>query len=432
LLTALTCKERDMGMFDTSVNYDAMPIGSVLQSPINLEKVTDGKWIALDGRDMNRSDAPELAPHFPAGVFTSTARTLARAPAAAVITVGTHTGGTAFVAGGLAGVQPLQASDDGVSWVDPSSTWAASTQWNSVIWANNRLVMAGSGGDAATPYVSVIGAAISAATLIGKGGGNTVATTGGTTTTLTQGLAYSPTLGRTVLIPNGAGTTIYTLDDGATAWTSRSHTTSRTKAGVVWTGSKYVVPCTDNYSYVLSSSDGITWAETALQHPLSSVGSVDCAFASDGNGTVVIANYAGASAWFVVSKDHGSTWRKVVLPMTANMLSATGLLGVPGGNVRYVNDKFIYSYDSFTPHFSTDGLSWIPMNPNRGAGGVYFRAWAFKSGVYCSITPTGTAANTYTEDLSKFCLPLDAPNFASNSANGTNFNGTQKFIKARN
>jgi hypothetical protein len=436
LLTALTCKERDMGMFDTSVNYDAMPIGSVLQSPINLEKVTDGKWIALDGRDCNRSDFPDLAPYFPAGVFTSTARTLARAPAAAVITVGTHTGGTAFVAGGLAGVQPLQASDDGVSWVDPSSTWAASTQWNSVIWANNRLVMAGSGGDAATPYVSVIGAAISAATLIGKGGGNTVATTGGTTTTLTQGLAYSPTLGRTVLCVNGSLATasgLFYLNDGATAWNACSGGSTADRKAVVWTGQKFIAASSTPANLIQISSDGGTFSDQYVPGLPNTI----LGMASDGNGTVVIiANNSTTFLAIWVSSDHGATWARYAPPLEFPISMTNGASLAPTVvRVFFANDKFFITSGNaaLPPLLSRDGKAWFvePLH-GRGMATIGISDIAYKGSTYCAIH-TGTSALTSVENNAKFRLPSSPSAGPGNSASiSPSPYLTQQFIKARN
>ena len=356
----------------------------------------NGKWIALDGRDCNRSDYPELSPYFPVGVFTSTARTLAGAPAYATIAADD----TNYLATGVAGTATLQASADGVTWT-ASSTWGASTSWASIIRAGTRWVIAGSGGDATAPYVQNVNA--TAANTVPKA--NWTATTGGTTTTLTQGLAYSPSLGRTVLCKNGSLATasgLFYLNDASTTWNACSGGSTMDRKGVCWTGQAFVTISNASDSNIIqTSSDGMTFSDAYINQKGNAV-----SITSDGNGTVVVyvtaAGLSNSKGYgFIVSKDHGSTWCFVD--------AITSDLYYPVPVIWYVNGKFIAAGTGVTL-MSSDGLTWInepvamrgKLFVTMGIGGQ-----AYKNGVYCFVEAGNTAAITAVESNAKFHLPMN-------------------------
>lgn len=420
--------------------YDPREVGEVVQSPINLEAMTQGRYLLLDGRDLKRADYPELGfkkdPRtgqlaFPAGVFTGTARTLNSSPAVAVIAAD----GTNFLAAAPNGTAPIQASADGITW-SASATWVG-TNVASIIVAGTRYVMAGNtAGELATSPM-VINTGGTAANLVAKA--NWTATTVATTTTLAQGLAYGPTAnagaGRTVMIPDAAGTTIWTLDDGATAWVARSHTNSRTKKAVDWTGQQFIVLCSDNYcSTILTSPDGVTWTEKSVPHTLYATQFPHVA-ASDGAGTVVIVvNGQSGRNTFVVSKDHGVTWRVIPFPSWAGTNVQTGAPGNEYSGVHFVNGVFVVMsiYPLGNP-ISVDGLSWHsePLSLRGGSQIVVgdVEAIAYKAGVYCHIVKGATGANTYTENRSMMRLPYAAATPAIANINAQAMHN--QYIKAR-
>lgn len=444
--------------------YDAQPVGAVCQSPVNLESMTQGQWIALDGRDCIRSQFPEIQSMFPAGVFTSTARTLSDAPAATSIDAGTCNGVGFFLASGSVGVSALIAAQNGTTdWAHASSTaWAASTQWNSVIYnkGTSQFIVAGSGGDAAAPYIIGTNAgAVDPGKLASKN--FATITTGGTTTTLTQGLAYAPFIvsvtagsfvsgaryritsigstdftligaasntvgveftatgvgagtgtaltGRTVLCRDTSLATasgLFYMNDGATVWNACSGGSTADRRGVCWTG-KYFIATTATVGLIQVSSDGVTWVD---QNTIMT-STTPSAPVSDGNGTVVI-NQPSTYA-FYVSKDHGATWRVILAPAGAQMNLINGPVYEStilwGGSISYVNAKFIIPSGSAVKGslISSDGLAWFtePIQA-RGSllqlGGV---AYAYKAGTYCGIKAGTTSALTATEDMSKFKIP---------------------------
>lgn len=411
-----------MGAFDP-VKFDTAPIGSVIQSPINLETATNGKYIALDGRDCNRSDYPELATYFPAGVFTSTARTLAGAPANAVIAAD----GTNFLASAAAGVSALQFSATGTSWAN-SGGWTAATAFNSLIYAGARFIAAPSAGET-QPHVT-------SNTVDPSLKSNWTATTGGTTTTLTQGLAYSPSLGKTVLCKEGSLATssaLFYLNDGATAWSACSGGSTATRYGVCWSGQKFIA-LTSSTGFLQTSSDGATFADLYISNVTTAQIPTSSSIASDGNGTVVIAIGDGYQSYVTVSKDHGTTWREMLLPVEPALF---GVGFKPVGSVSYVNGKFIMpltigsSTWAYQVAVSADGLNWFiePMG-TRGIPAVTFGAIAYKSGTYCAIKTTA-AALTSVENSSKFRLPKYINASLSPTANMTFADSTPRYIKAR-
>lgn len=374
----------------------AVPIGTVVQSPLNLESLAGGKFLALDGRDVLRTavSAAFLGAsnaNFPAGVFTSTARTLPQAPNNLALCAGPNH----FIAAGrnLANGELLYSAD-GTSWTAVSLTtaWTGGTcAASSIIYAGARYVATETA--FGKPVVCSGDPTIQA---------NWTATTNGFTTSLSQALAHSTSLGLTVGISNGSSTVIKTLATGATAWVDRSHATSRDKACVAWTGQKFIVPV-NNSQVCLVSSDGVTWNEQQVPYVLNA----QC-IASDGNGTVVVV-MAGNSSYvtkILVSKDHGATWRETTIPFDAYRSSSYSLASsAPLMSAQYINGKFVIPTSVGSVLFSSTGLSWQvePVN-RRGALSADCRVMAYKSGVYVGIG-TSTAALSATEDMSKFRLP---------------------------
>lgn len=410
-----------MGSFDYRIGEEA-PIGTVLQSPANLEKTTNGKYLMIDGRVLSRGDYPELASMFPSGDFLSTARTLTQTPNLNAMIASDDT--NFLVAGMSASTSPLQASADGITWVT-SATWG-SVASTCVIRAGSRFVMAGQSSDLAVPWVSTINQ--TAANQCAKA--NWTATTGGTTIpTLKQALAYSPQLARTVLIHEGASTNYYTLEDAGTVWTTRT-ATSATKAAICWSGSKFITVMNVAGNFLQTSTDGITWGDLYIPHYYTVAGGVP-SIASDGNGTVAISFYDSTNVTqnFLVSKDHGATWRTIGLPMWANT-NYTG--AIASGVIAYIDGRFVQSLTTTGWAMSVDGLAWESRTVGRnGISFIDTQAAAYKSGVYCGIKMSSAIALTSVEDAGKFVLPNISPYGNSNTARHQVNEPFPYYIKAR-
>ena len=417
-----------MGAFDYKVNYDTAPVGSVIQSPINLETVTNGKWIALDGRDCNRGAYPELSPYFPAGVFTSTARTLNTTPQGSVIAADS----TNFAClSALTGTQCVQASADGITWTGNGGfSGAFPTGVSSLIVAGSRWVLAST-----TGALAVIATGGTAASFVN--GANWTVCTGFTTgTTLTQGLAYGSTAnagaGRTVVCKNGADTTansLFYMNDGATAWNACSGGSTKDRKSSCWTGQRFMAFAIDGtYQY---STDGATFVDAFLPVFGTGASAYGYSCASDGNGTVVITGTGVNAAYgmpILVSKDHGVTWRSVVVyvPFTPSTTAPAA---------SFVNGRFVLSPTLTGADWmlmSSDGYGWqLDSVSFRGAGVSVFAngAIAYKAGTYCGIISGSTSAATWTEDMSKFKIQSGiAPRSGTTNYTGDQF---QLYIKVR-
>ncbi|WP_409482637.1 hypothetical protein [Noviherbaspirillum sp. ST 5-3] len=383
---------------------DSFPVGTIINA---VNSISDAKWLRCDGSDKNRADYPDLSALFPANVFTATARTLAATPnnKQAIAADSTY-----FVAGAASGTTAMQYSTDGATWSQTSLVTPASTVVNSLIYAGSRFIAGVSG--SAQPLV----AANPASTW--------TVTTGGTTTTLSQGLAYASSLAQTLLIPDAAGTSVYTLADGATAWTAQT-VPSTTKYGGCWTGQKYIVLSSLG---LLASSDGVTWAltyPTSIQQSSFATSSI----ASDGNGTVVIFYSSGASAKgsaILVSSDHGATWTQILTP--AEFLALSGVLAV-----TYINGKFfITCQNEFILVSDSTGLKWSaePLGM-RGIAKLPVRSIAYKAGVYLALQNGGnTSALSATENTAKFRLPASQLREYASSSPVMSLSG-QEYIKAK-
>ena len=412
--------------------YDTRSVGEVVQSAINLETITNGQWIALDGRDCIRSQYPELSPYFPAGVFTSTARTLSQVPNVPVSCADS----TNFYAVGLAssGNGNFQASADGITWTSGSSIGFGSTYTiSSMIIAGSRIVAAGAGFVAAVANINQ-----AAATVVGTGAWTTAASGGGVTT-LTQGLAYGSTAnagaGRTVMCIGGALATasgLLYMNDGATSWTSASGGSTQDRTMVINTGQRFLA-FSNSPTVYQSSNDGATWADNVLPFRAASASVVSAA--SDGAGTVVLyliiqdesvnSHFVG----FLVSKDHGVTWGRVVPGFGA--LNTGG----NGSYLNFINGKFfLNTVDGGGVLVSVDGKSWqyepIAYRAS-GTSALAIATYAYKNGVYCGIRATTTSALTATEDMSKFRLSSVVPMQTSPAGLTSPSQMMNSYIKAR-
>lgn len=399
-----------------ALQFDNMPLGAVIASPVNLELLNPKRWMALDGGDRLKSDmSTVVAARFPVGVMTSTARTLNATPVVAMIAAD----GTNFLAPGATGTSPLQASPDATTW-STSATWGASTSACSIIVAGSRFILAGTGGDLSAPYVANTGQ--TAANIVNKA--NWTVTTGGFSTSLGQCLAYSSSLALTVGVPSAAGTSVYTLPDGGTAWTGRT-VSSQTKTAICWTGSKFVIRTATNLIH--TSSDGVTWADSYIPFYVSSSGGI----ASDGAGTVVMPVSNSAAVFFLVSKDHGSTWRRVIPPIES-YIGSSGIFAqvTLNNNVQYINGKFVAFGN--TCLWSADGISWFLEDPTqRGANvSTALLAMAYQGGTYCGINATNTSALSATENTGKVRMPCTSVRSASNQSTFPSYaGGWQEYLK---
>lgn len=382
--------------YGSGLGYESLPVGTVLQSPINLERITDGKFIAMDGRDCLRSQYPQIAEYFPGGVFTGTARNLNSSPAAASIA----TNDDYFVALGAGGTaNHLQYSSSGVTWAPVTIAAAPNTILCCVIRAGARMIAAGTAAGSGADAYSTDGLSWAQIPYPGSGGAGS------------NCLAYSPQLGRTVRVPAPAGTTIHTLEDGATTWVSRSHTTSRTKKAVVWTGQRFIVFTSDDFNTILISTDGITWVEQVVSQPLAINTAAPNPAASNGNGVIVVFPLPGIANNAIVSHDHGVTWSKVMVPQSARVSMITGVATYVNYNVFFLNGKFItVANGDYLSLISVDGKGWQeePITMGRGPF-LPVTALAYKSGVYCGLRAVSTTAGTWTEDMSKFRMFDTAP-----------------------
>lgn len=347
--------------------YDSgMPLGTVLQG-WGLDPVL---WQQLDGRTLTRSAWPYLSERFPIGKHTGTVRTLPSnaATSGPVIATANH-----FVAPGPSGVLSILYSTDGVTWsaaTTPSHTPAA------VCAMAARLVTLN--GAAAQGIASATLDPTSAWSVVSGG------PTGVTLANHISRMAYSPTLGRMLVVVS----TRYTMDDASTAYTSRASTTGlSTPIGVCWTGTRFILIFASN-SACEFSNDGITYTAGLLVEALSSAqGNI----ASDGAGTVVV---SGSPSGLQVSKDHGATFQLRQIP---------GVAPSDAWRVQRAGDRFVVP-TVLGLAFSLDGENW-QLEPTSVqalsiGGGV-----ARKGTVTVQVVGSNTTAYSFTESSTEFQLP---------------------------
>ena len=330
------------------------------------------KWIPCDGRSVSRATWPRLSPTFPTGTFTGTTRTLVEtAPNQSVTASPTY-----FVAqGSSGGTNSLQYSTDGATWVKTSVSHATGYP-SAVLWAGSR-------------FIATFGGAVRPHVTSGDNPGSTwTATTGGPDSynATSYGMAYSPTLGRTVAIN---ATQAFTLNDGSTAWTERTTSELANATSVCWTGSRFLIAKSGGAN-LFSSADGITWSSTsfALMTPSAQL-------VSNGAG-VVVALYQDvyADKRVQVSTDHGATW--TVVPLPGAVFTAWVTLSYSGG-------MFFVSGTGLGIFVSQDGLNWqqetTPMQSAK------YGKFAKKGSAIVQVANT-TTAYSFTESSTDFRAPV--------------------------
>jgi len=371
------------------------PVGSIRQSVIDLEAESNGQWMLANNRSLLRADYPAVERYYPDGTYTPTLRTLAAVPSSTAPAADSVN----FLVAGPVGTSPLQASADGATWVK-SASWAASTAFRNIIVAGARWIVAPYTGET-QPYVMATGG--TATDLVNKA--NWTVTTGASVTSGHNSLAYSPTLGRTVLIVAYAAQSYY-LNDGSTAWTAMTGGSATQNNNVVWTGQKFIK--TENAASSTryqESSDGITWTDSFF--PLfntlvnsNSVGTI----ASNGAGVVLIrvsgiaagsTNYSYGTG-FLRTADHGATW-SFISTETLQLFLSSGV---------YCLNSVFYSTGLFGVAASVDGVTWAAINPLNGIANTSFLCGllGYKSGVYLTFYNAAAAA-TFTADSTTFRLP---------------------------
>jgi len=371
------------------------PVGSIRQSVIDLEAESNGQWMLANNRSLLRADYPAVESYYPDGTYTPTLRTLAAVPGSTAPAADSVN----FLVAGPVGTSPLQASADGATWVT-SASWAASTAFRNIIVAGARWIVAPAGGES-QPYVIATGG--TATDLVNKA--NWTVTTGASVTLGYNSFAYSPTLGRTVLIKAGAAQSYY-LNDGSTAWTAMTGGSATQNNNVVWTGQKFIK--TENAASSTryqESSDGITWTDSffPLFNTLASFNGVGT-IASNGAGVVLIpvpgiaagsTNYSYGTG-FLRTADHGATW-SFISTETLQLFSSSGF---------YCLNSVFYSTGIFGVAASVDGVTWAAINPLNGIANTSFLCGllGYKSGVYLTFNGA-TAAATFTADSTTFRLP---------------------------
>lgn len=353
-------------MSSASQFFDRDPIGTIKMG-IGLPA---DKWIPCNGGSVSRAAWPRLSPTFPTGTFTGTARTLVETAPNQSITASP----TYFVAtGSSGGTNSLQYSTNGATWVKTGVSHASGAT-SEVLWAGSRFIAAFSG--AVRPRVTS-----------GDNPGSTwIATTGGPDSynAASYGMAYSPTLGRTVAIN---ATQAFTLENGGTAWTVRSTPELSGATSVCWTGSRFLITKSSSTN-LFSSADGITWSSTSV-----ALSAQSSQLVSNGAG-VVVALYSdgGVTKRLQVSTDHGANWTVVTLSGAA---FTTPSLSYSGG-------MFFVSGTGLGFFVSQDGLNWQQeTTPMQSAAPSKF---AKKGSAIVQIADT-TTAYSFTESSTDFRAP---------------------------
>lgn len=400
--------------------FNSFPIGFVTES-YDLEAVTGGDWLLMDGRKLARADVhADFEAMFPLGWFTATALTLS----AANSNLAGAVDNTNFLLNRSSGTSPLQASADGTTW-STSATWGASSGIYNLIKAGSRFVAIGNGGDfTAACYVANIDQ--TAANIVAKS--NWTATTGGpvANTLGYNSCCYCPSLGITVGIKGGsASTDIFTLADGSTTWSTQTAASSQTKVGVVFTGTDILVfndSATTDPIVLQKSTNGTSWNDTSFPYKIGATAS----FASDENGTVVIVSSTSSNSShglgsLIVSKDHGDTWRIInVSEFTISILQ----------RVKWLGDRFVLMHagsNNKSYVMSFDGIKWF-FAPGFTVVSTFSNSLK-KGSAFLFTATSGTLAFTATEDSDYFKLPLDARVTASSSSSVYG-SVTQRYIKS--
>ncbi|CAN7491716.1 hypothetical protein LJR074_003375 [Acidovorax sp. LjRoot74] len=346
-----------------------MPLGSTAKG----YGLTEPQWVRADGRALTRAGYPRLSTKFPFGRLTGTIRTLGSTPSSYSVAASP----TYFVTPLAAGNPGMQYSTDGATWSSASlSTPSASVAC--VIWAGARFCAVNT--TTTQPFVTT-----------GDNPNSTWTSTSGGINSVPAGLlnllAYGSTPARIVSIGGSSGTSVYTLDNGATAWTNRTGLTSLNRRGVCWSGQKFFIVC-ENAAVVSSSTDGITWAESQIPEAIAaSSGDI----ASNGSGVIVM---TGAASGLWVSSDHGVTWCAVGIP---------GVASSTAWKVTYSGDRFFIPTAAGVA-MSMDGKEWFVESQSLQARALN-SGFAKKGSAIVQIQASATAYS-FTESATDFCVPM--------------------------
>lgn len=370
-----------------------LALGSIVQG-IGL---AEPQYVACDGRPVLRASYPRLSALFPVGRLTGTVRTLASEPNA-ILAVASP---TYLVAAAAASTACVQYSTDGAAWSTTSVSITGGGAMGGLIWAGNRFVVA---------FANVTAPAVTT----GDNPNSTwTATTGGFASVTSNGqatLAYSASLGRVVAVSGDGSISVKTLDNGSTTWVSRSGLLSLARRSVCWTGSKYIIQI-DASAQVSTSSDGITWAESATpEAPTTGLGGI----ASNGAGVAVI---TGVPTGLLVSTDHGATWVPVAIP---------GVAASDAWRISYSGDRFFVGTAAGVA-MSLNGLDWF-IDSHAVQARVATSVFAKKGSAFAQIQSGTATAYSFTESATEFAAPnLRA---ASPGPSGSVLSLAPLFIKA--
>lgn len=394
-------------------------LGDVKNSLFDLEALTKnnpkgkGRWLAANGKDVARGypcDSAFLA-EIPHGVFTSTARTLTATPDVAVCAASP----TYFVAGAAAGVAAAQYTAAGATWIQTSLVSPASCQVNSIFWNGIRW------------FFGCSGSSHTCVTTGDNPNSTWTEVSSDTTTTLKQAFAYISALALTVMVPNGTGTSVYTIPDGSTTATART-TTSSSKQAICATSNKFFILTATAGLTLQTSVDGVNWVDTT---PAGFGTLAGTSIASDGIQTVIIT----CDTYMLVSNDNGASWAKV-WPSQEFYLASTEVHGTAFtsiNRVTFINGKFFITSSgtgTFRCAVSSNGRNWFvePVG-SRGALNTVFQVLAYKSGLYVGMTSGSTAALSATEDTTKFRMPSSLRTVIAQSTGPDALHGGQDYVK---
>lgn len=381
-------------IYSSKYSGGGFPLGATIQGV----GLSEPQWVQRDGKARLRSAYPRLSTIFPIGKMTGTARTLAGAPGAPVITASP----TYFVAiaASAAGTNPLQYSTDGVTY---NLATTATITPSSVEWCGNRFIVLSSAAN--QPLVTTGDAP----------NGTWSATTSGPVSVSAGSsvcrLAYSASLGRVLVIPTTSGTSVFTLENAASAWVTRTMPTSTARQGACWTGTRYLV--VSGASSVLEASPDATtgsWTSVPLQEATSTAqGNI----ASDGNGVVVV---SGSPSGLQVSQDHGASFEVVQI---------TGIPQSDTWRVRYAGDRFVVPTAQGTA-MSLDGRKWFLDTQSIQAFST--ASCVAKKGSVFAQVQASTVAYTFAESATEFIVP--ALRLYTSSPAGTPIPIDPSYIKA--
>jgi len=218
-----------------------------------------------------------------------------------------------------------------------------------------------------------------------------------------RSLAWSPTLGRWVVLFNFGATFISTLEYTSTLatwpWTAASVTPYVMR--VRCSGSRFVAVGAD----AAYSDDGITWtvAAGAFESGGSGYGMVD--LATDGAGNWIAVGYAGAGPLVSKSSDNGTTWSDATTLIAGGMSAVYGV--ATDGAGRWV----VAGQQAGVPWFrasTDDGATWNDSLAQSTYGAGYASKVAFSQGSWLAASTDGTDCTFY-QCVQVTALPPNVP-----------------------